>query len=822
MGSGAASGLSTAIDCVSAQELAETFTELPPSARAKVVKACDLGSKRATPKTMGTVMFLVSFKGSASLKESLQKWEVLELDLPPSAKDAVDLLAERFAAFQAPQKVAVVGFPRTLEEAKLFEERIFFPAKVVELADRHDASMLPLLDHYDNHGILVKVAAKSNESAVAAILTKCSKEVDELIEMQAKFWAADTGNTGTITFEQLKAIIANSGHLVTEEEVLRLMEEYDEEKTGRLSFAQFVNLMERELWLEHKLEDAKAVFEAADKSGTGDLNAEELREVFNQIADPKTLEETKDIIKKYDKNNSETLCFAQFLDFLRHEQMDLMDIKAALDMLDEVQNGENEYEMDGEWVGHPPGFLLEALVELVQKNKSSLQNLDGLDDEGTSTIAGVLIKLVLDIVQWEGEAPFEAFPAESQGWELLKEIANKRGWDWKNKEGAKPDSLIGMPQLFKEMAATHGGADLTSVIVAMLHANKANLDTMSLRYGPNFDECIVQMMAGLVTWDVQSLGEDGIKALDEPAIFAFSFGTGDKIGPALDMPTKVGPGCETPGKTNEGLAEMIKKVLAVRPMPVFAQWEIADALLHGGKGHPRPESFYEWQFGDEAAGGDKGKAGEWYGRIEEFEVTPGGAKVKVYKSLPIWPLAVQKKLVPDEEHLRDAGTMRKYYLSTVGVLEQNESFWKDGFATKPKSTIVIGHMDHAKRCQKLVQDLLLPDSDGGKKTMNLGPSELPVPDFYPANWSNYSCDKFGYDPESTQKWTRSRPLFFAHEATARSMQYVREDFGPLPIHSGRKLKDAVHKEFASHFVAEKLAGKDRSLLALLAPNTEYS
>merc|ERR1719335_1764998 len=130
---------------------------------------------------------------------------------------------------------------------------------------------------------------------------------------------------------------------------------------------------------------------------------------------------------------------------------------------------------------------------------------------------------------------------------------------------------------------------------------------MSTKYGQNFDECILSMLDNILEWELEFVDEEGIKALDEPAIFAFSFGTGDKIGPALDMPTKVGPGCETPGKTNEGLAEMIKKVLAVRPMPVFAQWEIADALLHGEKGHPKPESFFRWQFGDDAEGGDPSK-----------------------------------------------------------------------------------------------------------------------------------------------------------------------------------------------------------------------
>jgi hypothetical protein len=84
---------------------------------------------------------------------------------------------------------------------------------------------------------------------------------------------------------------------------------------------------------------------------------------------------------------------------------------------------------------------------------------------------------------------------------------------------------------------------------------------------------------------------------------------GDKIGLAESIPTLVGPGCETPGATNCGLAEEIKKILAVRPMPVFAQWEIADALVHGAGGAPEgmTESFGSWEMADALEGGDVSK-----------------------------------------------------------------------------------------------------------------------------------------------------------------------------------------------------------------------
>lgn len=334
---------------------------------------------------------------------------------------------------------------------------------------------------------------------------------------------------------------------------------------------------------------------------------------------------------------------------------------------------------------NPPGFLFDAVCRLVMDNKPDLDNMTGIDDEETDVTRAVLVKLMQDVVLWEPapgrQDPLERFPSKSRGRELLKEITNKRGWDWKNAEGAKSNSLEGMGAWYRSMLARHSAAGPAELMVAIVSANKSTVDAMSAKFGALFDECIIAIVAGLVCWESKLIDEAEIMALDEPAIFAFSFGTGDKIGPAVEMATKVGPGCETPGKTNEGLAEEIKAILKVRPMPVFAQWEIADALLHGSQGHPRPESFFRWEFGDACPGGDPSKAGEWYGRVEEYEVKGRDdrvrVKVAVHKSLPIWPMAIKEKLV-DEVALADGATMKKFYLSTVGVLQQNQEYWLGG------------------------------------------------------------------------------------------------------------------------------------------------
>jgi hypothetical protein len=61
------------------------------------------------------------------------------------------------------------------------------------------------------------------------------------------------------------------------------------------------------------------------------------------------------------------------------------------------------------------------------------------------------------------------------------------------------------------------------------------------------------------------------------------------------------------------------------------------------------------------------QVGEWYSRIEDYPPVEG---VKVYKSLPIWPLGLKKGLIPSKEALADEIILRKFYLSTLGVMEQ--------------------------------------------------------------------------------------------------------------------------------------------------------
>lgn len=247
-------------------------------------------------------------------------------------------------------------------------------------------------------------------------------------------------------------------------------------------------------------------------------------------------------------------------------------------------------------------------------------------------------------------------------------------------------------------------------------------------------------------------------------------------------------------------------------MPVYSQWEIADALVYGPQGCPKEqaESFANWDFVDDLPDGSRpGEVENPYPRIDDYPVL--GEKVKIYKALPLWPKAVEEGLCEFDD-LADGAVVRKFYLSTSGVLEQSRNIWDEKIDKKPKSAIIVGHPDHRLRCQCTVDKLKIMCPDGVKRTVALEKTVLPSNDFY-GDWSKFNCDPCGYDPTSTQAWTTCRPFYVATEASIRSMLYLKGDYGSLPYQEKEEQGEVLDKKTL------EVLGKS-CMLSLLAPRDE--
>ncbi|PNY02810.1 calcium-dependent protein kinase 3-like protein, partial [Trifolium pratense] len=140
---------------------------------------------------------------------------------------------------------------------------------------------------------------KLKKVALKVIAENLSEE--EIIGLKEMFKSMDTDNSGTITFEELKAGLPKLGTKISESEVRQLMEAADVDGNGTIDYIEFItatmhlNRMERE---DHLFK----AFEYFDNDKSGYITMEELESALTKynMGDEKTI---KEIIAEVDSDN---------------------------------------------------------------------------------------------------------------------------------------------------------------------------------------------------------------------------------------------------------------------------------------------------------------------------------------------------------------------------------------------------------------------------------------------------------------------------------------------------------------------------------------
>ncbi len=105
------------------------------------------------------------------------------------------------------------------------------------------------------------------------------------------------------------------------------------------------------------------------------------------------------------------------------------------------------------------------------------------------------------------------------------------------------------------------------------HLSSLGLDKDSI------NRIVLEDLRFLTVWELQPDSPQEILAAD--AVVALAFGFGPAKPGVLYPPGQYHPLLYKPGKTNEALADIVVP-FAQRNVPVFAQWEVADALNDRG------------------------------------------------------------------------------------------------------------------------------------------------------------------------------------------------------------------------------------------------
>uniref|UniRef100_A0ACD5UM04 Uncharacterized protein n=3 Tax=Avena sativa TaxID=4498 RepID=A0ACD5UM04_AVESA len=154
---------------------------------------------------------------------------------------------------------------------------------------------------------------KLKKMALKVIASNLNEE--EIKGLKQMFSNMDTDNSGTITYEELKAGLAKLGSKLSEAEVKQLMDAADVDGNGSIDYVEFITAtMHR-----HKLERDEHLFKAFqyfDKDNSGFITRDELETALieHEMGDADTI---KDIISEVDTDNDGRINYEEFCTMMR-------------------------------------------------------------------------------------------------------------------------------------------------------------------------------------------------------------------------------------------------------------------------------------------------------------------------------------------------------------------------------------------------------------------------------------------------------------------------------------------------------------------------
>ncbi|XP_057810161.1 calcium-dependent protein kinase 1-like [Salvia miltiorrhiza] len=161
---------------------------------------------------------------------------------------------------------------------------------------------------------------KLKKLALKVIAENLSEE--EIMGLKEMFKSMDTDNSGTITYEELKAGLPKLGTKLSESEVRQYMEAADVDGNGTIDYIEFItatmhmNRMEREDLLYK-------AFEYFDKDKSGYITVEELEQALKQynMGDAKTI---KEILAEVDTDNDGKINYDEFVAMMKKGNPDIV------------------------------------------------------------------------------------------------------------------------------------------------------------------------------------------------------------------------------------------------------------------------------------------------------------------------------------------------------------------------------------------------------------------------------------------------------------------------------------------------------------------
>ncbi|KAG5682877.1 hypothetical protein PVAND_012196 [Polypedilum vanderplanki] len=155
--------------------------------------------------------------------------------------------------------------------------------------------------------------------------TELSRE--QLQVLRESFKIFDTENKGAISIDVVKIILELiTGEEIDEDDLDDVMEEFDEDESGEIEFAEFVKLasqfVEPEEDYETMKEQLRDLFVFYDRDERGCIPVEKFKAILKELDPELPEEEAAQMVKEIDTDESGTIEFEEFVEAMLGEDDD--------------------------------------------------------------------------------------------------------------------------------------------------------------------------------------------------------------------------------------------------------------------------------------------------------------------------------------------------------------------------------------------------------------------------------------------------------------------------------------------------------------------
>lgn len=172
----------------------------------------------------------------------------------------------------------------------------------------------PTLQHAENGSIFTKLCSMlspKNHSKPAALLVPSSDDRYDELKRLIDFF--DEDGDGKISPTELQRCMRIVGEELSPEDAEAVVQSMDSDGDGQLCFDEFIQLAKAEEECEEErrryLQEAFRVYEM---EGEGCITPKSLSRALHQLGQSKTIDECKEMIRRYDINGDGVICFDEF------------------------------------------------------------------------------------------------------------------------------------------------------------------------------------------------------------------------------------------------------------------------------------------------------------------------------------------------------------------------------------------------------------------------------------------------------------------------------------------------------------------------------